>query len=939
MIREMCMICRATMLLVALFYVCVNTALSKTMEWPYDELNIALPETMEQGQLDNGLRYLFYQTDVEKSRVSMRLYVNVGAIDEADNQSGFSHFVEHMGYQGTIHFVPGEVFDLFNKIGMRSGPEINAFTDIVSTVYHLELSNHPYWLNQGLTFFRDVSDGMLFPRSEFEKEKKVIKSEKRYRDDHNLRNYFNHIDLMYHPNTAKKFRAIGDSKVVDEASRVNIDHFYKKYYQPENMAIIVAGDFEKKVMREKIALYFKNFSGVKKKYSTESESSFKNINSISIHTDQSQIPHVFIYGAPQNRVKYANEKEYYQSGMAANIAALLINRRLNQLVNQNEEVFVSSGYSSVETLFDARLNSILLSQNTGQGKESISQIVKFIKQLLVHGISDEELIWGKQQYKLNTEQYFAEQKNVGPGAIANEIVQSIKKGSAYVGSDHFSAIYKNHIDKVTKRQVNQVFQLQWSLDKLSALVFVKEEGALDADQVKDIISNAVNGEVSEFQQLVETDYKFNGVQKSARIVEKKKHKVVDITELHYKSNVVVAYQKRQNTPQRVEISMKLGRGFEGLTEDTHGIDIVAKSLLLGGGVGSVSAEKIGQSLNEKGIQINLDSYPTYYLIQANVKSTDLEYVLGLLSGMIYEPNLTEVSLQAFHNRIDTFFDATKSSLSAMVYEENNILYPDLATRSFPDRNQLTKFSLSDVKSWMQREFIESKLRVAIVGDFDTDTLPEMVARTVAKLPKREKGKYKKIAFAGPKKSNYHLNVREYPAKDGKATLQLFWPLKAKAFTQSHIASYILARMLEKRLVNVVRDKIGASYVPYASTYLDSSIDSHFYLLASIDTSRQDYAHLYDVIRKEVQEFAERGISKADLESIKPQIYRSYRDSFTFYRTWTSFMLEIYDFPNVLEYTQSIDTYIKQVSAKQLSKLAKSALNADSAIGIAVIPEE
>src|ERR1700737_4699826 len=57
--------------------------------------------------LPNGLKYFVRQNDRPAKRVSLRLGVKAGSLNEMDDQRGLAHLIEHMAFNGTAHFKPG----------------------------------------------------------------------------------------------------------------------------------------------------------------------------------------------------------------------------------------------------------------------------------------------------------------------------------------------------------------------------------------------------------------------------------------------------------------------------------------------------------------------------------------------------------------------------------------------------------------------------------------------------------------------------------------------------------------------------------------------------------------------------------------------------------------------------------------------------------------
>ena len=125
--------------------------------------------------LPNGLRYFVRQNGFPEKRVSLRLVVRSGSIEEADDQQGLAHFIEHMAFNGSAHFKPGALVATFEAIGARLGPHVNAYTSFDETVYMLDLpSDQPAIVANGLTALADFAGGLTLDPAEVEKERGVV---------------------------------------------------------------------------------------------------------------------------------------------------------------------------------------------------------------------------------------------------------------------------------------------------------------------------------------------------------------------------------------------------------------------------------------------------------------------------------------------------------------------------------------------------------------------------------------------------------------------------------------------------------------------------------------------------------------------------------------------------------------------------------------------
>ena len=161
---------------------------------PQENSDIAADKNVTWGVLENGMRYAILPNVEPPNRVSLRLFVDAGSLMEEDNQQGLAHFLEHMAFNGTTNFPPGEMVEYFQRLGMGFGNHTNAHTSFNETVYKLELPNvEDPILDEAFKLLRDYSDGMQMLTEEIEAERGIIMSEKRTRDSVGWRTFVEQI--------------------------------------------------------------------------------------------------------------------------------------------------------------------------------------------------------------------------------------------------------------------------------------------------------------------------------------------------------------------------------------------------------------------------------------------------------------------------------------------------------------------------------------------------------------------------------------------------------------------------------------------------------------------------------------------------------------------------------------------------------------------------
>src|SRR3954447_19567556 len=135
-----------------------------------------------QGDLDNGLHYVVVKHAVPPGRATVWVHMHTGSLNETDSQRGIAHYTEHMAFNGSDHFKPGELVPFFQSLGMQFGRDQNAFTSFDQTTFQLSLPDtKPETLGKGMSFFSDVVGGLCLLPAEIDNERQIILEERRTR--------------------------------------------------------------------------------------------------------------------------------------------------------------------------------------------------------------------------------------------------------------------------------------------------------------------------------------------------------------------------------------------------------------------------------------------------------------------------------------------------------------------------------------------------------------------------------------------------------------------------------------------------------------------------------------------------------------------------------------------------------------------------------------
>ena len=225
----------------------------------HDILNQTLPidSNIVKGQFENGLTYYIRKNTTPENRAELRLVINAGSILEDDDQQGLAHFCEHMAFNGTKNFEKQALVDYLESIGMRFGPEINAYTGFDQTVYMLTVpADSLEVLEKAFQVLEDWANYVSFENEEIDKERGVVVEEWRLGRGADARMRDKQFPILFKGSQYAQRLPIGKKEILENFSYETLRRFYSDWYRPDLTAIIAVGDFDVAYIRGLIGKHF-----------------------------------------------------------------------------------------------------------------------------------------------------------------------------------------------------------------------------------------------------------------------------------------------------------------------------------------------------------------------------------------------------------------------------------------------------------------------------------------------------------------------------------------------------------------------------------------------------------------------------------------------------------------------------------------------------------
>lgn len=329
-------------LFTAFALVCAGSSPAQTVSAP-----LTLDPAVRYGVLENGLTYYIRQNNYPEDQVEFYIAQKVGSMQEEEEQRGLAHFLEHMCFNGTEHFPGNSLVKYLERIGVKFGENLNAYTSIDETVYNISSVPvaQPGAIDSCLLILHDWSNALLLENEDIDKERKVIHEEWRMSSSASKRMFERALPVLIPDSRYGLRMPIGLMSVVDNFDPNVLRDYYHRWYRPDLQGIIVVGDINVDEMEQKI----KNTFGHIKKAVNPAPRVYlpvaDNAQPISVSEQDPEQTLTVVQVMFKHEVwpdSLKNRIEYFQNNVQGAMALSIINERLSDLTSKSDVPFAGA---------------------------------------------------------------------------------------------------------------------------------------------------------------------------------------------------------------------------------------------------------------------------------------------------------------------------------------------------------------------------------------------------------------------------------------------------------------------------------------------------------------------------------------------------------------------------------------------------------------------
>ncbi|MEP6929607.1 MAG: insulinase family protein [Flavobacterium sp.] len=923
-----------TVLAATLFVGAVNSAAGQF------KTTFPLPKTVAHGTLANGMQYFIMHNEWPKDRADFYFVQNVGAILENDDQDGLAHFLEHMAFNGTEHFKGKGIINMLEKQGVSFGKDINAYTAYDETVYNLSNvpANNRSLLDSCMYVLHDWSGSLLLTDSEIEAERGVIREEWRTRRNADYRVGEKIDKTVFEGSKYAKRNVIGDLNVINNFKYQVLRDYYKKWYQPQNQAVIIVGDIDVALIEKRVKEIFGAIPAPKKITQREYEKiPVQKENRYVLATDKEL----------QNSgisLSYAKPKPLIQDGtelkksMDESLALQMMNTRFGEYIINNETAGLSFGVGNDNlSRLDSKF-SLHITPKKGKFLQAFSEAYREFERALQNGFTQPELDRVKAKMRSSYDNRLANKDKIGNAYWAEQLQLYFLEANPVMTVEEEHNWINDFLNKVTLEEINTAFRALKPQENLVLSVSAPEDAATkfpEANEYWNAIKTISNTKLDPYKEEELTASLVTDKLTEKAIVKTSVIKPFADAKQYTLANgaKVIIYPTTLSKDQILFSAYSAGGSSLVDWQDLPSAQITS-AVASYSGLGDYKFTDLKKKINGKTVSVNPYIGGLYEGFNGNSNKESLTTLLQLTYLYFQHPRFDASTFDKIKEQYQNKLNNAQNNNEKVLGDTISLLNSNYNKRNWLlTQDFINALDLSKAKKFYAERFSNAgDFTFLFVGNIsDTDiTLINTYLGSIPSNEKTEKYVDHKIYMKEGKTEKTIIRTMDTP----KTTVYLHLENKEVTFNKKNkILSYMVSEWLTKRYLETIREEEGGSYGVQVSTSLSQSPAPLFSLEINFDCNPDKTDALVKIVHAELLRVQNESIPANMLEDIKQSIIKNYQEQIKENSYWLNALTSFMRNDEAPLDTELLKSTLNTITPKDLKEFTVNALKKSNSVQV------
>lgn len=787
--------------------------------WPLQARDLPADPAVRFGTLPNGMRYALRRGQTPPGQASIRLRIGLGSINEAEDQRGLAHFLEHMVLNGTTNVPEGEFAARLERHGLRLGADTNAMTDWTQTVFKLDLPRaDAASIDTALFLLREIAGDASLTQSAIDAERGVIQAEERARAGPALNIAQDEMLYLLPGQLAARRIPGGTPEVIAGAPRERFTALYDAYYRPERATLIAVGDFDLDDMERRLRERFAGWRG-RGPAGTDPD--------LGRPAARRMEARIYVEPAAPARISFAwvrparsreDSVEARTAEFVDQLVLQILNRRLERIAaTQSPSPFLVGFGARTQVLGSGDVTLLSAIVQPGQWQQGLRAIETERHRLAEDGVTQAELD-REVQHMANTLAGETAGESTRPSAeAADALVASADMDKVHAEPLVNEMIVERLRGRLTVRQLNRAARAMFAGEPILYMtsptpVAEGEAGMLAAWR------EANGARLATVAAHTARAWPYTEFGAPGTVAERRElPAAIGATAVRFANGVLLTVKRTEFSDDHILISVRAGRGRLDLPAERSLAAWAYPAAMVGGGFGRISFDDMQETLSGRAFMYNASVEDDAFVFTGSARSGDVPLQLQILAAQVSDPGWQASGWDRIRGLSGSAYDTFESTPMGVVARDGAALLHGGDRRwATPTREEMAATSIADLRALLERPLTQGPIEVIIVGDITVDEAIRETAATFGALPRRPDPSATPPAAgigAFPALTAQPVRVTHNGRAD-QGLAMIAWPTAGfYADVPRARALDLLSDLFTTRLIEEVRERQGTGYSP------------------------------------------------------------------------------------------------------------------------------
>ena len=921
-----------------LFFVCISLFTIYAEIAP--DTVLAPDSAITLGHLSNGLTYYIRPNSYPENQVFLRLVVKSGSVMEDDDQLGLAHFFEHMAFNGTEKYPENQVINFLEKNGIQFGPEINAYTTYDQTVFLLEIpSDKPQLVDQCIEILSQWAGYVKLEQKDIDDERGVVIEELRLRNGPDERFHDFLMEKLLADSRFASRNPGGKVEIIETFKRPELVRYYREWYTPDRMAVMVVGDIDAKAVKDSIEKYFSPLRNNPAQRTLDMSVPIKSGTVAGVMTDPDATEDQFdlFIKVPFSQDKVAGD---YRNSIVRALFSNMMSDRFDQIRRTQNPPFMSArtGYSHL--FKSASFFNLAVNLKDNAAKEGIERACSELARVAQHGFTQTELDRSKAELLSYIESLYNERDKTNSNNLSNEYTRNFMEDECIPGIAVEYELYCQYLPLIQLEEVNSFVQNYLKQDGRVLVATGKPQslGNLSEKELISLVDNALTSKQEPYEDLSLQESLIKEIPAAGKIKSDRTDRKTGLTTLKLSNGAKVLLYPTNFKNDQILISA-ISEGGTSLVSDSQWASAaVACAVVHNSGLGSFSKVELDQMLKGKNVAVNpfIETYSEGFTGSSTKK--DLETAFQLIHLYFASPRFDQEAYDSYMTRLETALKNQEASPDTAFIKA----LKELVTQNHPrgriiDMDVYREITFQNAQDVYRTRFADpGDFTFILVGNIDVESTKKLASTYIASIPSKGiKEKWKDVGLrlpAGTETATVHKGT------DFRSQVLTIMKGNFRYSVKEDMYIDALAYFLNLRLLEVIREQLGGTYTISSYPSTTSMPVSQYMINIIYGCSPLRVEEIMDTVTAEIMKLKE-DIPQEYLDKYKAARLTEYNKGIKENSWYLSQLTDCAYYGQRFTAKSDFPRLLEKLTLKTLKKKAAKYFDTDNTLNVILYPEQ